>query len=150
MPLVSIQQLSTLKTVDCIHPHVLHGEPLGIFKFLITFHSSFSLLRFEGLSHYFNRPLLITCRLWVELISDLVLFGTSLSLPLEHERSISCVDTFYHDNILLLPVSLTSVLTSKASDANKNAILLYYSVYAVPFTKGILLEIKEMFLHPLH
>lgn len=86
--------------------------------------------------------------LWVKLISDFLLFGTSLPLPLEHEQSISCMETFYHGNNLL--VSLISVPTSKTSDVYKNAILLNYSVYALPFTKRVLFEIEETFLHPSH
>jgi len=86
----------------------------------------------------------------VELISDLIFFGTSLPLALEHEQSIPCMDTIYHGNTSLLLVSLIPVFTSKISDANKNAILPYYSVYSVAFTKAALLVVKETFLHPSH
>lgn len=55
------------------------------------------------------------------------------------------MDTIYHGNTSLLLVSLILVFTSKISDANKNAILLYYSVYFVAFTKAALLVVKETF-----
>lgn len=107
----------------------------------------FSLLRFEKLSHNFSRSLCIACRLWVELNSDFLLFGTFLPLPLEHKQSIPWMDTTYHGNTSLLLVSFIPAFTSKISDANKNAIVLYYSVCAVAFTKAVLLEVKKIFLH---
>lgn len=67
----------------------------------------------------------------MELISDFLLFVTSLPLPLEHKQSVPCMDIICHGNTSLLLVSLIPVLTSKISGANKNATLLYYSVDAV-------------------
>lgn len=136
--------------MDCIHPHAVHGEPLGILKFFIPFHSSFSLLRIEELSHYFNRSLCITCRLWVELISDLLLFGTSLPLPLEHDQSISCTDTFYHGKFYFYWYHLFQCSQAKEVMPTKMQYCCIILFNAMLFTKGILLEIKEIFLHPSH
>lgn len=103
----------------------------GYFQFFHFPPLLFSLFKFEELSHYFNRSLYCACSLWVELISDFLLFGTSLQLPLEHKQSVPFMDITCNGNSSLLLVSLIPVLTTKISGANKNATLLYYSVYAV-------------------